>query len=337
MKRMLIAVPILGGMALVFLLFLMAPSVNSAPIGTAAAGKAFWGKFTSLWCLSCHGVNAEGAYGPDLAGRGLSFEQASRAIRKPWGVMPAYTTQQVSDQDIADMVAYFNSLPKVAEPGPWRTTVPAGAPLGQRLLIETAGCGQCHGDVLGSPRRAAGGEGADFAWFEELVYEHTSEFPTGRMGNFSKARLTEETLRAIWNYISQELGLRVPTATTLKATAASDGTVTYALTLKNNGIAGKGLAMGNIYISMLVPADSSVVSASTFGYQGVQRFAPTGADIAVWLAPRLAAQETLTYTLTVKGTGASAGSNAFVRWLSPTRFVTPGVAGEFIEIARVRP
>src|SRR3990172_3050061 len=169
MKRMLLAGPILGAMALAFLLLGPAQVASSAPPGTAEAGKAFWGKYTSLWCLSCHGVNAEGGYGPDLAGRGLAFEQAARAIRQPWGVMPAYTKQQVSDQDIADLVAYFNSLPAPAQPGPWRTQVPAGAPLSQRLLIETAGCGQCHGAVLGTPRRAAGGAGADFAWFEELA------------------------------------------------------------------------------------------------------------------------------------------------------------------------
>lgn len=82
----------------------------------------------------------------------------------------------------------------MAEPGPWRTNVPAGAPLGQRLIVETAGCGQCHGAVLGTPRRALGGLGADFAEFEEFVYEHTNEFPDGFMGNFSKARLPEPLL-----------------------------------------------------------------------------------------------------------------------------------------------
>lgn len=321
------AVVLLGGFALTQV-------ASTAPAGTAEAGKAFW---DSQWCQRCHGANAEGAYGPDLAGRGLTFEQVARAIRQPWGVMPAYTTQQVSDQTVADLVAYFKTLPAVAEPGPWRTKVPAGAPLGQRLLIETAGCGQCHGDVLGTPRRAAGGAGADFAWFEELVYEHTKEFPTGRMGNFSKARLTEDTLRTIWSYISQDLGLRVPVTAALSAKAAPDGTVAYTLTLQNTGQAGKGLAAGELYISMLVPAGSSVVNASTSGYQGVQYYAPGGTDVAVWLAPRLAAQEALTYTMTVTGSGAQAGSHAFVRWLSPTRWLAPGLAGDYAQTAHIRP
>lgn len=321
------ALALLGGFALVQV-------ASTAPAGTAEAGKGFW---DAQWCQRCHGANAEGGYGPDLAGRGLTFEQAFRAIRQPWGVMPAYTTQQVSDQTVADLVAYFNSLPARAEPGPWRTKVPSGAPLGQRLLVETAGCGQCHGDVLGTPRRAAGGAGADFAWFEELVYEHTAEFPTGRMGNFSKARLTEDTLMTIWSYIGQDLGLRVPVTAALSATAALDGNVTYTLTLRNTGQVGKGLAAGEVYVSMVVPAGSSLVSASTLGYQGVQSYAPGGTDVAEWLAPRISAQETLTYTITVRGSGAGAGSHAFVRWQSPTRWLQPGIGGDYVQTALIRP
>ncbi|MBI2864991.1 MAG: c-type cytochrome [Chloroflexi bacterium] len=351
MKRMMLAIPILGVMALAFLLLALAPAASSAPIGTAAAGKAFW---DAQWCSRCHGANAEGAYGPDLAGRGLSFQHVARAVHQPWGVMPAYTTQQVSDQTVADLVAYFNSLPAASEPGPWRTTVPAGAPLGQRLLIETAGCGQCHGDVLGNPRRSAGGEGADFAWFEELVYHHTQEFPTGRMGNFSKARLTEDTLLAIWNWMTQDVGLRVPVTAAVNAAAAADGNVNYTLTVQNTGKAGKGLAAGNLYFSMVVPAGSTVVGASTSrstlvsasgssstlpaaaGYQGVQATAD-GSNVASWLAPVVGPQEKVTFTITVRGNGAAGGSQAFVRWLSPTRSASPGVDGEYIQTGLVRP
>ncbi|MDP2935905.1 MAG: c-type cytochrome [Dehalococcoidia bacterium] len=315
---------------MVFLVYPLVPAVSGQPRGTAEAGKAYWDA-TTTWCSRCHGETGQGAYGPDLAGRGLSFEQFQRAVRRPWGVMPAFTEQQASEQNIADLVAYFDSLPKVAAPGPWRTTVPAGAPLGQRLLIETAGCGQCHGDVLGFPRLAAGGVGADFAQFEEWVYEHTKEFPTGRMGNFSKARLPEPVLSEIWRYVSVDLGLRVPVTAVISGTAAAAGSVTYNLTVGNTGTAGKGLAAGEIYISVVVPSGSTVSSASATGYQGVQNYAPGGYDVAVWLAPRIAAGEKLTYTMTVSDSGAAGGSRAFVRWLSPTR------GGEFVQTALVRP
>lgn len=333
MRRVLVGILSLAGAAI---LTLVTFSIASAQTGDPVAGKTYWDAATT-WCSRCHGVNGEGAYGPDLAGRGLSAEQFGRAVRQPWGVMPAFTERQASEQNIADMVAYFSSLPKVAEPGPWRTTVPAGAPLGQKLLIETAGCGQCHGEVLGSPRRVAGGEGADFAQFEEWIYEHTVEFPTGRMGNYSRGRLPEENLMAIWNYVSEDLGLRVPMSTILRAATAADGSVTYTLTLENTGEAGHGLAAEDIFISMLVPTGSSVSAATGEGSQGVGGDEATGTDLAVWVAPRLEAGRTLTYTMTVSGGGAASGSHAYVHWDRPTRFLQPGISGDYNQTAHILP
>ena len=316
MRRAFIAA--LGLITMVVLALLLFPlgAVSGAPAGNATDGKAFWNRYTSLWCLSCHGVNGEGGYGPDLAGRGLTFEQFQRAVRQPWGVMPAYTARQVSDQDIADMVAYFKTLPAVAAPGPWRTTVPSGAPLGERLLIETFGCAQCHGSSVGNPRQEAGRVGADFKWFEELVYEHTVEFTGGRMGDYSKARFPEETLKTLWTYLTQTVGLRVPVSAAV--TAASTGSsTTYTLAIRNTGLVGKGFSADQLYLSLQVPANSTVTSATTEGYQGVQTYAAGGYDIAVWLVPRLAAGQKLTKAITVSGGGAAGGSGAFVRWLGP--------------------
>ncbi len=314
MRRLSLATLGLITMVVALLLFLVVPAATGAPAGDAAAGKAFWNRYTSLWCLSCHGTNGEGAYGPDLAGRALTFEQFQRAVRQPWGVMPAYTARQVSDQDIADMVAYFKTLPSVAAPGPWRTTVPTGAPLGERLLIETFGCAQCHGSSVGSPRQEAGRVGADFKWFEEQVYEHSVEFTGGRMGDFSKARFPEETLKTLWTYLSQTVGLRVPVSAAVTATSAGSST-TYTLTVRNTGLVGKGMSADQMYLSLEVPANSTVTSATSEGYQGVQTYAAGGYSIAVWLVPRLAAGQTLTKTMTVSGSGG--GANAFVNWLGP--------------------
>ena len=87
---------------------------------------------------------AKGGFGPDLAGRGLNAAQVLRAVRKPWGIMPAFDENQVSAKDAADIAAYFATLPKVAEPDGWHVEVPPGAPPGQALMINI-GCGQCYG------------------------------------------------------------------------------------------------------------------------------------------------------------------------------------------------
>src|SRR5580693_5779667 len=91
-----LAAPVLGPQ--------LALHAASTPSGNGEAGKGFW---QAQMCQYCHGVQAEGAWGPDLAGRGLSEAQIKHALRQPYGLMPAYTEAQVSDQTIADLQAFF--------------------------------------------------------------------------------------------------------------------------------------------------------------------------------------------------------------------------------------
>src|ERR1700722_16214914 len=100
-----------------------------AQAGKADVGKAFW---QVQMCQYCHGVDGEGAWGPDLAGRGLSEAQIKHSLRQPYGLMPAYTETQVSDQTVADLQAFLSTLPKAEQFGPWRwQNPPPGAPEGQ--------------------------------------------------------------------------------------------------------------------------------------------------------------------------------------------------------------
>jgi mono/diheme cytochrome c family protein len=78
------------------------------PAGDPANGKAL---FTQLDCVTCHGVDAAGAWAPDLAGKGITYAQAFRAIRNPIWRMPMFLPSQLSDKEIADMVAFWASLP----------------------------------------------------------------------------------------------------------------------------------------------------------------------------------------------------------------------------------
>ena len=317
------AVPVaalaIAAVAFLSFLFFSPPStVRGEPTGDAAAGKTLWATIGgSPYCGSCHGASGEGGFGPDLAGRRLTFDQFRQQLRRPYGIMPAYTERQVSDQQVADLVAYFTSLAPVAQPGPWRVTVPAGAPPGQRLFIETVGCGQCHGATADRQRQGEARLGtASLAQYADLVYNHTATSPDGRMGNFSRTRLPEDTLGVIWRWISEDLGLRVPIAATWSTSAAASRSATYELTLENQA---QVYSAGNLYIALSVPAGATVTNTSTYGFQRVERYSTGGYDIAVWLTPQLAAGEKRTYAMTVSGSGAGGGAGAFVRWLSPTR------------------
>ncbi len=168
--------PVFGALFLVVALFYVE---SAAAQGNAEPGKKLW-ESVDARCRDCHGDKGEGGFGPDLAGRQLSFDQFKQAVRKPWGIMPAFTEQQISDADMANFLAYFGSLPKVAAPGPWKAALPAQAKHGQELIIATVGCAQCHGATLNGPRGNAGAVNADFEWFKKMVYEHTTYMPQHR-------------------------------------------------------------------------------------------------------------------------------------------------------------
>jgi mono/diheme cytochrome c family protein len=290
--------------------------------GNAEAGKKLW-ESADARCRDCHGLKGEGAYGPDLAGRQLSFEQFRRAVRRPWGIMPASPEDQHSDQELADFFAYFQSLPRVAEPGSWGTPVPANAPRGQELMIATFGCGQCHGVVLQGPRTNAGAIGADFEWFKRMTYEHTTVMPEHRtllgaaparvrMGNFSRTRVPERDLDEIWRYLRDDLKFRVPLTSRLTP-ATSAGT--YNLVVQNGGLAGKGLTAEDITILLALKPGTKVTNATGPGYQGVRNDPQLKAEVAVWQLSRLGPKQDQTYTLAVASGGGI--ERGVVRWTKP--------------------
>jgi len=313
---------------------LAAPALNnrlvlhaeSAPLGNADAGKVFW---QAQMCQYCHGVRAEGAWGPDLAGRGLSEAQIKHALRQPYGLMPAYTVTQVSDQTIADLQAFFAILPKVEQFGPWRwQSPPADAPEGQRFQ-SAFGCGQCHEPELAIPRRWLGGVGkdADFVYFEKQIYQHTDKYPQGRMGNFSRDRLPEIVLREIYQFML-DTGFRAPIDASLSAGPRQGTNITYTLSVVNDGVEQRGLDAENVTIFIRIPQGTKFVSATGTGFKGVRPLAELGlepaigntpgrfdsssklperekpdfsGDVAVWEVPRIAAAERQTYTVTLSG------------------------------------
>jgi mono/diheme cytochrome c family protein len=299
--------------------------------GNAEAGKKLWTAGIPQ-CRNCHGLEGQGGFGPDLAGRGLSIEQFRQAIRTPWGIMPAYPAQLISDMDVADFVAYFNSLPRVATPGPWRTAVPAGASLGQQLSIATVGCGQCHGASFADGRDDMGAAGADFEWFRNMVYNHVAAAPDERravgedpdrpirMGDFSRLRLPEPMLQEIWKFISVEQGLIVPVearlAPGLRTGGAANAPMVYMLSVENTGAKDKGLVAEDVTISLSLPAGSRVVNTSGPGYQGVQKDGQ--GEVAVWKLPRMAPKDMHTYAVAVTHpAGEAQRLHGLIRWSKP--------------------
>jgi mono/diheme cytochrome c family protein len=319
--------------ALALLVFPLAESnaFAQAAAGDPAAGKALWdGNQTS--CKNCHGAAAEGGFGPDLAGRKLSLARVTRAVRQPWGIMPAFKDTQLgyTDKGLADFVAYFDSLPAPAAPGKWKYELPAaGANPGLVAVIATVGCAQCHTPTMDTPRRGAGEVNGDFEWFKRMVYDHTTTIaeqwtelgtPTAgravRMGNYNPTRLPESTLRPIYDYM-RDLGFPLTITAKLDAGVPSPNGVTYTAILENAGVANKSLAAEEMTLSLVIPSDVKVVSATGVGYQKVQHDDKANADVAVWKIAKLPAKapQTLTITLSKAPTDQLKGT---LRWAKPT-------------------
>jgi mono/diheme cytochrome c family protein len=83
---------------------------EQAPAGSAERGYQAYMKYQ---CYTCHGTVGHGAdrgTGPKLAPNPVSYESFARQVRTPRQDMPAYRTQFVGDQELADMYAYLKSI-----------------------------------------------------------------------------------------------------------------------------------------------------------------------------------------------------------------------------------
>jgi hypothetical protein len=251
--------------------------------------------------------------------------------------MPAFTEAHISDRELGDLMAYFDTLPGVAKPGPWRRTVPAGASRGLAAATN-AGCTQCHAPAFNNGRGVMGAINADFGWFMSIVYAHPAAYPPTRarlgeppyerlaMGSFSPTRLPESTLQDIWTYIT-DLGFRARMHGQLSAGTRSTAGVVYKLDVANTGVAGTGLAAEDVTVMVAVPAGATVVTATGAGYQGVRRDDRLKADVAVWGVPRMAPGDRQSYTLTLSQAGTAADNvRGTIRWAKPTVKPGPGDA-----------
>jgi len=90
---------------------------QDVPRGDAANGRRI---YLAVGCFTCHGRSGQGgAYtgpAPILARTALPFEGFKALIRDPSNNMPPYSDVVLSDQDVADVYAFLESLPGPRSP-----------------------------------------------------------------------------------------------------------------------------------------------------------------------------------------------------------------------------
>ena len=85
------------------------------PASAQTSGNAESGKriFVKDGCYECHGYAGQGgAAGARIADIGLNARGLIAYVRAPAGAMPAYKPKVISDQQLTDVWAYLQSLPK---------------------------------------------------------------------------------------------------------------------------------------------------------------------------------------------------------------------------------
>jgi mono/diheme cytochrome c family protein len=342
MRRILIAVFVLGLPLTVASIRAQDGPAPGVKPGDPAQGKVHY-TFGNTSCSNCHGITGEGRFGPPLAGRQHTYARFRAYVRNPLGRMPAYPDTELNDQEIADMVAYFNSLPAPEKTNiEWREPLPKMAPRGQQLMLGIWGCGQCHGETITTPRHGAAEVTGDFEWFKRMVYQHTTTqreqmkllaqdpnidpvtpghvgLPPGRnrlrMGNYSTARLPEKTLREIWDWMEKDLGvhLAVLSATVKPGTPGANG-VTYTIDVVNNAVKGKGITNEDVTVALTLPAGAKVVG-TTGTFEGVKADAAAKGDVGTWRLGRMAAGDKQTITITLAQPAPQL--RGVIRWGAP--------------------
>jgi len=69
--------------------------------------------YLQFGCDQCHGRVGQGSgAGLRLAPGPLEFEDFADIVRRPYGVMPAYSPKVLSDDDLARIHAYLSSIPE---------------------------------------------------------------------------------------------------------------------------------------------------------------------------------------------------------------------------------
>lgn len=121
------------------------PAISPTPIPPEVMVEQGQVVFQANSCASCHGENGEGTEGLGPAVPGHSREAVFKQVRDPRQVpegsarMPAYGPDQISDEELEQMVAFIESLGPPMGAGPFAGSMTEAAHLRLALVSLQAG------------------------------------------------------------------------------------------------------------------------------------------------------------------------------------------------------
>jgi mono/diheme cytochrome c family protein len=165
-------------------------------------GKVIWEEQSS--CQRCHGAAAEGMWAGPVAGTERTIDEFTQQVRAPRRNMPAYTVEQISDEQLADVHAYLTTLTRPADFAPIDAGLPADAPVGQQLIVEKR-CAACHsteGPFNGFVER---GETPTVEAIAMQVYT-----PRRNMPAYTTDQVSQEEIAQITDFLVQQVSAQMP-------------------------------------------------------------------------------------------------------------------------------
>jgi mono/diheme cytochrome c family protein len=151
--------------------------------------------FYEVGCFYCHGIQAEGDVGPQIARTELSLDLLIQQVYQPVGDMPLFSPATVSESDLAAIYAYLQTL-KPLESRPKTTTGQPDGAVGE-TLYRYFGCFGCHG------YRGEGGFGPRLAGTDLSLEEVRIQLreQQERMPAFGPQRISNEELAHIYAFL----------------------------------------------------------------------------------------------------------------------------------------
>lgn len=196
-------------------------SAAPAALAREVQGDARAGQTKNAMCIGCHGIEGYQASFPEvykvpmISGQNAAYMTAAlQAYKKGERKHPTMRSiaATLTDQDIADLTAYYSGQGAAADGPP--PEKPAEAPDAQvQVLLNKANCASCHGANFSKPIDPTypkiGGQHADYLFVALKAYKRDINPTVGRahpiMGAMAK-QYTNAELKLMANYIASVEG-----------------------------------------------------------------------------------------------------------------------------------
>ncbi|RMF05797.1 MAG: cytochrome c [Chloroflexi bacterium] len=171
-------------------------------------GKLVWEEQSN--CKNCHGDMGQGKWSGPLVGSEKTADEWIEQVRTPKRAMPAFSAEQISDDQIRDVFAYMATLPPPPEDFEFMPMDPglaADAHPGQVLLAQKR-CAACHstdGPIKGFIKRA------EMPTVEGVIKQVRTPFKY--MPAFNAEQVSDEELAQIADFVTQQVSAQMAPAT----------------------------------------------------------------------------------------------------------------------------